>query len=134
MMDLPSMMSGQRDDEPHGLEPGHWCEHLLEVDTRTLHVSLRNEAGLVLDDVPALVLLHLVHPLEADRAVARWKLGERPSFVVVDGLEFFKHRTSPAVLTVRFDKRRGLLPCHQVQFLVIGHLQFRGWLCSWIFQ
>ena len=99
---LPATVRRQRQDEPHGLQSGHRREHLLEVHASTLHVAFSNEAGFVLDDVPFLILLQLVHPFEADRLMTCRERGERLGVVVVDGLQLVEHRPAPTVLVLGF--------------------------------
>ena len=72
VMDVPPRTCGQGQQESHGLESSHRSEYLVVVDPVLLYVALRHEASLVLKNRALRVLLHLVHPLQADRAVTWW--------------------------------------------------------------
>ena len=57
----------------HGLKASHRHEHLIEVNALLLHVALGDEASLVLDHSPNLILLEL-DPLQPSGAMPMRKL------------------------------------------------------------
>jgi hypothetical protein len=64
-----SHMHSHHQDCAHRLHPRHRGEDFLKIHPLTLHIALGNELDLVLDDAPALILLCIKHPLEADRVM-----------------------------------------------------------------
>ena len=59
--------------QANGLHSRHRSKDFLEVDALTLHEAAGDEPSLVLDNGAALVPLHLVDPLQADRPTThRW--------------------------------------------------------------
>lgn len=84
MVHLPPELGGDGEQEAHRIEACDWGENFLEVNPRTLHISLGDESGLVLQDVSGGVALELVYPLDADWLLPRRQIGEGPSVVLLD--------------------------------------------------
>ena len=75
------------------LHAHYWRKDLLEVNALTLNKASGDEGHLVLDNGAELVLLDLVHSLQADRTPSwRW-IDELSSLVFLDRL-YLQHRLS----------------------------------------
>ena len=78
----------------------YWRKDFLEVYALALNKASGDEARLVLDNGAKLVLLDLVHPLQADWTASwRW-IDELPSLVFLDRLHLLQHRPSPVSIAL----------------------------------
>ena len=82
------------------LHTRYWHKDFLEVNALLLNKASGDEARLVLNNGAALVLLDLVHSLQADR-MASWRwIDELPSLVFLDRLHLLQHRPSPICIAL----------------------------------
>lgn len=98
-------MSGHGQEHTHGLNPCDRRENFFIVDALALYIAFCDESGLVLGDVPVLVLLDLEDPLEADRTLPRRQLHQRPGLVVLDRCHLLDHRFTPLLDLLGFLSR-----------------------------
>jgi hypothetical protein len=69
-------------NEPHGLHPRHQCESFFIVNPLSLHVPFSDKPRFVLNNATLFILLHLVHPFEADRVMIGWEINNVQCAVV----------------------------------------------------
>ncbi|WVZ54276.1 hypothetical protein U9M48_005100 [Paspalum notatum var. saurae] len=130
MVNTPAVVRSNGKKQSHGLESSDWCEDLVEVDARLLHVAFGDEASLVLDDVAILITLHFVHPFEAYGAVTTRELDQRPRLVVADRGQLLLHRGNPIWITVGLLQSPGLLHAHGVQLSLLDVVVHQPWCCT----
>jgi hypothetical protein len=74
-------------------------QRLLQSPPLPLHEALGDELSLVLDDTPALILLCLEDPLEADRVMTGLEVDDVPHLVLLDREELVNHGLAPRWVT-----------------------------------
>jgi hypothetical protein len=62
VVDLPPFLSRQREEEAHKLHACNQSEDLIEINPFLLHELTCDQPSLMLDDLPCLVPLQLIHP------------------------------------------------------------------------
>ena len=78
VVDLPTFMRRQRQQQLHRLHASHRREHLVVVDPVMLCVPFDDEPRLVPYHSSMFIPLDLEHPLEPNGTPAKWELNECP--------------------------------------------------------
>jgi hypothetical protein len=90
-------------------------KYLIEVDAHLLNEVARGQASLVLDNLPCLILLQLVHPLQGDGAVIIRQFHKLPGVIPLDEVNLLLHRNLPCLVLLSFGEGRWLPRAHQMQ-------------------
>jgi hypothetical protein len=93
----------------------HRSKYLIEVDAHLLHEATRGQASLVLDNLPYLVSLQLVHLLQGDGMVILRQFHELPGVIPLDEVNLLFHHDLPCRVLLRFSEGRWLPRAHQMQ-------------------
>ena len=112
VVDLPTFMRRQRQQQLHRLHASHRREHLVVVDPVTLCVPFDDEPRLVPYHSSMFVPLDLEHPLEPNGTPAKWELSECPGVVLLDGAKLLLHCPAPAGVLFSLGQGPRLLRTH----------------------
>ena len=105
VMDTPILRCCQSQKQSDRFHARYQRKDFLEVEALALDKASGDEACLVLNNGAALVLLGLVHPLQADRTTSwRW-IDELPSLIFLDRLHFLQHRPSSICIALNQRER-----------------------------
>src|SRR3954466_6567377 len=124
MVDLPSTLSCKSKNQSNSIESCNRSKYLVEVDPMPLHIAFCNKPGLVLEDIPCVVPLHLVNPFQPNSFVAWWQISKLPGPVLFNSFELSLHSLPPFLFEgcILIICR---LFCRQVQ-----HFWIKGYLLS----
>src|SRR6266550_2571139 len=96
LMNLVISLCGNRQTRPNRSHLGNWSISIEEIDTRYLREPLRNQACLVMDDVPSSVPLQMENPTTANDVHTCRLVYQLPSAVRNQRNMFFFHHFLPS--------------------------------------
>ncbi|KAG8094539.1 hypothetical protein GUJ93_ZPchr0012g20822 [Zizania palustris] len=104
MINTPTLLGCQREEDTNGLHPCNRSEGIVEVDSLLLNETACHQPSLVLDHHPGLIFLQLEHPLKGDGTVAGRKISQLPCLVPLDGVHLLLHCGTPGRVSFRLSE------------------------------